>query len=270
MFLLNYFKYAFQFDRFFEHAKEKWWKVLIFFFLVSLISIFPMNLLIVQEDGWRLDFIEESFKTETPNWDLPDDCSITAKKLVCQSDETYSFEHQGITYIINHQDDDFSNITEKQVLLMEDKVVYANGEGNHMIGYNYNGFESDVSFRSLNLATGIDRDIMYQDFGRQLETSFGSYIILYTILVNVTTTIGLYAFFILIMSLVIQLFRFGYTTFMTFGQTMKMVVFAMGVPSLVAFVVGFLEPSFSPVVFQFGVGIIIMVVMLKYGKKTFK
>lgn len=270
MFIFHYYKYAFQFSKFFEYVKEKWWKVLIFFFIVSFVSIFPMNLLIIQEDGWRLDFIEESFASETPTWQLPDNCGITARKLVCDTDQVYEFEHRGITYVINSTEEDYANITEKQVLLLEDKIVYANGQGEHMIGYDYQGFEDDVSFRSLNLATGEERDLMYESFGRQLESSFGDYIVFYTLMVNSITSIGLYAFFVLIMSLVMQLFRFGYTSFITFGESMKLVVFAMGVPSVVSFVVGFLEPSFSPVVFQFGIGIIIMVVMLKYAKKIFR
>ncbi len=270
MFIFNYYRYAFQFSKFFEHVKEKWWKVLIFFFIVSLVSIFPMSLLIVQEDGWRLNFIEESFISETPEWQLPNDCSIVARKLVCDTDEVYEYEHRGITYIINYQKQDFNDITEKQVLLMDSQIVYTNGQGEYMIGYDYQGFEDDVSFRSLNLATGEEKALMYASFGRQLESSFSNYIIFYTLLVNTATSIGLYAFFVLIMSLVIQLFRFGYTSFITYGESMKLVVFAMGVPSVVSFVVGFLEPSFAPVVFQFGIGIIIMIVMLKYAKKIFR
>lgn len=270
MFLINYFKYAVDYPNYFEHAKEKGWKVFIFFMMLSLISLFPMNLLIVQEDGWKLDFIEQSFISETPNWQLPDTCDILAHELVCETETVYIYEHQGIKYIFNIETDQYQDSDEKSVLFMKDKIVYTNGEGAHMIGYDYKGFDEHVSFRSLNLATGEERDQMYQAFGKSIESSFSNYIILYTLLVNTGTSIGLYAFFILVMSLVVQLFRFGYSSFLTFGQTMKMVVFAMGLPSIISFVIGFIEPSFSPVVFQFGIGIILMVVMLKYGKKTFK
>ena len=184
----------FNFQSFLSMSKKKWWKVLIFFFIVSFVSIFPMNLLIIQEDGWRLDFIEESFVSETPTWQLPDNCGITARKLVCDTDQVYEFEHRGIIYVINSTEEDYANITEKQVLLLEDKIVYANGQGEHMIGYDYQGFEDDVSFRSLNLATGEERDLMYESFGRQLESSFGNYIVFYTLMVNSITSLGLYAF----------------------------------------------------------------------------
>lgn len=269
MFIFNYYRYAFRLSEFFIHVKEKWWKVLIFFFIISMVSLFPMNLLIIQQDGWRLDFIEESFITETPDWQLPETCEIKTSKLICQTDMVYTYEHQGITYIINYQETTYDTSL-KQVLLLEDKIVYTNGQGEFMTGYNYKGFEDDVNFRSLNLSIGEDREVMYESFGRQLESSFGNYIIFYTLLVNIGTNIALYALFVLIMSLVIQLFRFGYTSFMTYAESMKLVVFSMGIPSLISFVVGFLEPSFSPVVFQFGMGIILMIVMLKYGKKTFK
>lgn len=270
MFILRYFRYAFQFSKFFEHVKEKWWKVLIFFFILSFITLFPMNLLIIQEDGWRLDFIEESFNAETPDWQLPDTCGIVAQKLVCDGNQVYSYEHRGITYVFNDQSDEYKDTDVKKVYFMTDQIIYANGQGHFMIGYNYRGFDDDVNFRSLNLSSGDDRAMMYQSFGKQIESSFGNYIIFYTILVNSITSIGLYAFFVIIMSLVIQLFRFGYTSFISFAQSMKLVVFSMGVPSILSFFVGFLEPSFSPVVFQFGIGIVIMVVMLKYAKKIFR
>jgi len=270
MFIINYFKYAVDYPNYFEHAKEKGWKVFIFFILLSLISLFPMNLLIVQEDGWKLDFIEQSFIAETPDWQLPDDCNIIANEFVCDTETVYTYEHRGIKYIFNIETDTYDENDEKSILFMKDKIVYTNGEGAYMVGYNYKGFEDSLSFRSLNLATGEDRVNMYETFGESIETSFGNYIILYTLLVNIGTSIGLYAFFVLVMSLVIQLFRFGYSSFLTYGQTMKMVVFAMGLPSIISFIVGFIEPTFAPVIFQFGIGIILMVVMLKYGKKTFK
>lgn len=269
MFIYTYYRYAFQLSKFFEHVKEKWWKVLIFFFIVSLVSLFPMNLLIVQQDGWRLDFIEQSFINQTPEWQLPDTCEIKTNKLICDTNQSYIYEHEDITYIINYQETTYDT-SKKQVLLLEDKIVYTNGQGEYMVGYDYKGFEDEVSFRALNLSIGEAREDMYASFGRQLESSFGTYIIFYTLLVNIVTNIALYALFVLIMSLVIQLFRFGYTSFMTYAQSMKLVVFAMGAPSLISFGIGFLEPSFSPVVFQFGMGIILMVVMLKYGKKTFQ
>jgi maltodextrin utilization protein YvdJ len=270
MFIIRFFKYSVDYPHYFEHAKEKGWKVVIFFFLLSLISLFPMNLLIVQEDGWKLDFIEQSFITETPSWQLPDDCSITANELVCDTDTVYFYEHQGITYIFNIDTDEYRDSDEKSIIFMKNQVVYTNGEGAYMIGYDYKGFDDNLSFRSLNLATGEDRDQMYEQFGASIETSFSNYIIFYTLLVNTFTSIGLYAFFVLVMSLVIQLFRFGYSSFLTFRETTKMVVFAMGLPSIISLIVGFFEPTFAPVIFQFGIGIILMVVMLKYGKKTFK
>ena len=269
MFIIDYFRYAFKFSKFFEYVKEKWWKVFIFFLIVSMISLFPMNLLIVQQDGWRLDFIEQSFIDETPEWQLPETYGIRTNKLSCQTDLEYTYQHGNITYIFNYQGNTYDT-SKKQILLTENKIIYTNGQGAYMTGYNYRGFESDVNFKSLNLAVDEDRSLMYESFGNQLEASFGSYVIFYTLLVNIITNVGLYTFFVLIMSLVIQLFRFGYTSFMTYPESMKLVVFSMGIPSLISFVIGFLEPSFAPVVFQFGIGIILMVVMLKYGKKTFK
>ena len=85
-----------------------------------------------------------------------------------------------------------------------------------MTGYDYKGFNYSQSFLELNLATGTERQQLYVEFGQAIEETFSSYIVLYTLLVNTITSIALNILFILILSLVLQLFRFGYSKFFTY------------------------------------------------------
>lgn len=268
MFLVRFFKYSFQYSQIISRVNERMWKVVIYFLVLSMISIFPLNYLIVKEQGWRLDFIEESFIAETPNWNLPDNCQIRANRLLCTTNEQYSFEHRGIIYVFNHQGDVFDRNV-RQVIFKENKIIYVNGQGDFMVGHGYQGFSETQNFLELNLAQGLERQEKYIAFGQSIENSFSSYIILYTLLVNSFTTIGMNALFILLLSAVLQLFRFGYSTFFTYKNSLKFLIYLMTLPALLSFGIGFLEPSFSPVFFQLGMGITTMVVMLVYGKKNF-
>jgi len=65
MFIIKYFKEALKYGTVFKLVSEKTYKVIIFFLLLTLIQLFPMNFQIVSEQGWRLDFIQESFQAET-------------------------------------------------------------------------------------------------------------------------------------------------------------------------------------------------------------
>ncbi|MDO9628840.1 MAG: DUF1189 family protein, partial [Acholeplasmataceae bacterium] len=144
-----------------------------------------------------------------------------------------------------------------------------NGENASMTGYDYKGFNDNVNFRSINLMEGSEKANAYIAFGTSIEQTFGPYIIFYTVLVNTIISFGLNAFFILLLSLVLQLFRFGYSTFFTYKESIKFLVLIMGLPALLSFIVGLIEPAFSPVFFQLGMGLTVMLTMLLYGKKTF-
>jgi maltodextrin utilization protein YvdJ len=268
MFLVRYFKYSFQFDKMFIHLNEKFWKYLIYFFILSMINLFPMNFLIVKEQGWRLDFIEESLTSSTPNWQLPETWSISGYKLITDTTTQHVEVHDGITYIFNFQGTDY-DLTKKQIIFKESTIIYTNGDGARMVGYDYRGFADTISFLELNLSSGEERSQNYARFGQYIEESFGSYIVFYTLLVNTMTNMALNILFILILSLVIQLFRFGFSKFLSYKEGIKFLILVMGLPAILSFIVGLMEPAFSPVLFQFGMGLTTMIVLLIHGRKYF-
>ncbi len=268
MFLARFFSYSFHYREIFSKVGEKFWKYFIYFLIITMINVFPLNYLIVKEQGWRLNFVEESFTLETPNWVLPDTCSISGSKLVCTTTDSYTYEHMGITYVFNYQGSDY-DLTKKQILFKTDSIVYVNGDNATMVGYGYKGFTDNFSFLSLNLAQGDDKAAMYIAFGQQIEASFSNYIVFYTLMVNTMTSIGLNMLFLVLLALVLQLFRFGYSKFFTFIDSIKFLMLMMTLPALLSFGIGLYEPAFSPVFFQLGMGILTMVVMLVYGKRVF-
>jgi maltodextrin utilization protein YvdJ len=266
MFLVRYFKYSFQFNQMLTRTKEKFWKVMIYFLILSSISLFPMNFLIVQEQGWKLDFIEESFKSSTPTWDLPTGCRIELNRFFCQTNDEYIREHNGITYIFNYQGGGY-DLSTKQLIFTHKNIIYTNGNA-EMQG-TYRGFDQRLSFNDLNLLSGVERSEAFIAFGSNVEKSFSAYIVFYAILVNTITLTGTNLLFILLLSLVLQLFRFGYSTFFSYKESLIFLVYTMGFPAVISFIVGLFAPGVSTVLYQFSIGLIVMVVMLKYGKKEF-
>jgi maltodextrin utilization protein YvdJ len=68
---------------------------------------------------------------------------------------------------------------------------------------------------------------------------------------------------------VIQMFRFGFSTFMSFGESLRFIIFAMGLPAVLSLIVGLFVPAFSTVFFQLAMGLVTMLVMLIVGRKKF-
>jgi maltodextrin utilization protein YvdJ len=268
MFLVRYFKYGFQYKEVFNHLNEKGIKVFLYFMMLILVTAFPLNYLIVNEQGWRLDFIEESFRVETPTWDLPNDCEIRLNNFVCQTNLVYRYEHRGIEFVFNGTNEDI-NLDERRLIFMENMIVYTNGNGAQMPGANYAGFEETFSFFELNLMDGVEREQAYIAFGQSIESTFGPYIVMYSVLANTMVTVLTSMLFVLLLALVLQLFRFGLSTFFTFKESLVLIVYLMTFPAILSFIIGFFSPSFSPVIFQLGMGLVVMLVMLIYGKKHF-
>ena len=266
MFIIRYAKNSFKFSEMIFKTKENLFKVFIYFILLSLISIFPMSLMIILEQGWRIDFVEQAFREKTPTWELPRDSRIELGKYYSSTDEEVIYEHQGVTFIFNYQGGGYDK-EEKQIIFAKDEIIYTNSNA-EMKG-NYGGFDLPYRFNDINLLSNQERYDAFVDFGMRIENSFSPFIVFYSIVTNTLSMMAANILFALLMSVVLQLFRFGYSTFFTYKESLVFITYSMTLPSILSFGVGLFAPGFSTVIYQFGIGIILMVVMLKYGKKRF-
>ncbi len=266
MFLIRYLKTSFQLKEMIYRTKESAFKVFIYFVLLSLISVFPMNYMIVKEQGWRLDFIESAFRSETPTWDLPSGCTIEFNQLFCPNDTETILVHQDITFIFNYQGGSYEK-AEKQIILGKNEIIYTSNQA-EMKG-TYKGFDTQYQFDTINLLSGQEKEEAMVDFAMRIENSFSTYIVFYSILLNTMVMIGTNLLFVLLLTFVIQLFRFGYSSFFSYKEAFNFIVFATGIPSLLNFVIGIFAPGISNVIYSMSLGIIVMVIMLVYGKKRF-
>ena len=274
MFLVKMFRESFQFKTLLINFKYKWWQLIIYFILLVLIANVPLTIESINNYGTRLDFIIEDFASgEIPNdWDLPTNIVIRGGKLINNGDtKEYGGSFKGITYIINKQGliedvNDYKN----HIVLGENSLVYIDAKGNVLENHNYAGFENDTfDFYELSLASGVKAVELYQEFARSIERSFQSEIILFTLIRNNATQLLVNTVYILLLAGLIQLFRFGYTKFITYSESIKFVILSLGLPAVLSFITGFLSPAFAPVVFQLASGMTVMLVVLIYGKKLY-
>lgn len=271
MFLLKLFKTSFNFKEILKNSNQKIWQIIIYFIILIFIANFPQTLNIVKNDGSRLDFVIEDFESANPNdWDIPHNITISGGKLHNNGDLTrYVNEHKGITYIINNNESINVNDYKNHIILSESSIIYIDKEGNYLEEFGYRGFTDIFRFSELDFASGDEKIELFNLFAKSMEKSFAKPIVLFTILRNISTQLLTNIIYVLILALLIQLFRFGYQNFMSFIDSVKFIVLSLGLPSVLTFIIGLLEPAFTPVVFQISSGITVMLVMLIFGRRTF-
>ena len=115
-----------------------------------------------------------------------------------------------------------------------------------------------------------EKAILWQAFGEGIEASFGSYIIFNALLTNTVIQFVIQFIFIIFLSFVIQLFKYQLSSFMTYQESLTFIIWMMTLPAVLSVVIAFVEPVFASVIYQFMVGIVIMIVMLKYGRKYYR
>lgn len=268
MFLVNYFKYAFDFPNIIGKRKEPFIKVFIFFILLILLSNLPHVYTIVVNEGWAISFVEESFKQETPafqTFELPSHMSIHYYGLETSDDLEHIIYYGDYMFVFNAQSEHTTDL--QQVLLKQDEIIYIDSEGHQLVG-SYRGFSEVYDFDSVMLdASNWQSNMML--FASNIEAGFSQYIILYSLLtytgVQLLTTMILIA----VLGLILQMFRFGHSYFMTYFEGLKMLVFTLPIPVIIGFIVGFFMDSLTPFIVQFGMGMITMLVMMKFGKYHF-
>lgn len=268
MFLIRYFKASFQFETLLTHFDEKLSKLWIYFLVLSLIALFPMNFLVQRQEGYRIDFIHQDFLEETPNWVLPSGCLIEAGRLFCTDETKTTLTHLDVTYVFNGTIAD-KDLEVKQFIFTEDQIIYTDGKGASMSG-TYRGFDETFNFNTFNLMDSADKKDALLDFASSVESSFSRYTILYSVLTNTGVSILVQFAFVLLLGLVLQLFRFGYQSFPSYFDGLKFIILSMGLPTVIGFIVGLFVPSFGSVFYQLAMGLTVMLVMLKYGKKSIK
>lgn len=250
--------------------KEKWWKFLILYILMFFISVFPFTVAIIKEGGFKLDYTKD---LNNYNEILPSEVkSISITGVLSDKDNIYhNINNTVFIFSYNKEfDKDYFKSDKNYFIFMKDRskgIIYLS-EMKYLKG-SYKSFGTEVSFTDYNSSNIKKRKEIITLFDNQLRNSFKYQTVLFSLLTFILTQFSLYFALFLILAGLLQFFRYGYTYFMTYGQTLKMLVLSMIYPSIISFIIGFLHHAFMPVIFQFGVPIIISYTILAYGKNYF-
>ncbi len=266
MFLVQYFKRGFQFSKIFETPLILNVKLVIYFLLLTFFSSFPLNYQIIREDGFRLDFIAQDFIDAEPDVFIP---YTEISMAGVSTDEDYMFIHEGIHYYVNLNHTYHETYQTPAVILGPDNILYDNGN-NQLISQGYRGFSDLILLHSVNVGSSEDNALIWQAFGSGIEASYGSYIVIYTMMTNVFVQLLIQSVFVIFLMLVLRLFKYGLSTYMTYKESIVFIILMMTMPSVVSIFVGLIEPVFANVIYQLLVGLTIMIVMLKYGRKHYQ
>lgn len=279
------FGYGFVPSKMLTARKERWWKFLILYILMFFISVLPFTLAIIKEGGFKLNFTSDLSSDNVKT--LPGDLKRISITGIESNKDNISFYEGNTSFLFSYDKDfkleDFNNKAYLESIGLKDfkvggslfvfhkekdkGIVYLTN--NRFMQGHYKAFGKTISFTEYNTSTPQEKVEIMKTFEDQLQSAFKHKTILFSLMTFLLTQIGLYAALFLILAALLQFFRFGFSYFMKYGECLKILVLSMIYPSIISFIIGFLTHAFMPVIFQFGVPIIIVYTILRYGKKEF-
>jgi hypothetical protein len=263
MFIVKYFKQSFDFKHIFDNLKPFNIQLFIYFLCVTIVSAFPLNYQVITENGFRLNFIEEDFNGSYPDIQtFP--CTFSYAGMDC--DTPFMFVFKDITYVF----DQTYEIDSNEVMLFSQNNITYIKDGIRLESRGYEGFQDLIDMNIIALNDSLDKEEAFKTFASGVEQSFGAYIIIYTLFTNIMVQIVVQSIFVIFLVAVLRLFKFGLSTFMTINESFSFVIMMMTLPAVLSVGIALIEPVFASVLYQFLVGIVVMIVMLKIGRKHYK
>jgi|GEM_PF-1275069 len=182
---------------------------------------------------------------------LPSDCAIDELQLTCYDVLTVEV-NANLFILVNHDDTQLEN----GLILMADHfvfVAYGNREMfsyHHLEGLNFYDLQNHV----------LGYNVLINRMAHDLRTVwilpfvFGSYL----------TGIVSYFGYIIVVSILSMLLKFGHTFFLKYKEVLNILVFSSVPIVLVVIVVGFVMPAFTTLIFNFATPIVGWFVYKKY------
>lgn len=261
---------GFQFPKLISNSRHvSFVKIIIYFILLSFIANFPLTWLTFEEQGSRINFIEQNIIESVPNWTTLPSETITSGGISESVLDGSSYINGTFIYYFGY-DSSIDTLTDYNIIVFySDYIQYIDMNGASIRTQGYSGFETHVLLSELNFSTGLERIEVYSEFAEAIERSFSTQIILYTVIRNQIVQFTATLIFILILSGIIQLYRFGLQNFLTYKQGLNFIILCSTLPSVLALIFGLILPGFAPVVFNLVLGLVVMLVLLIFTRKNY-
>ncbi len=239
-------------------------KVLIYFFILNLVMLFPLSYGIISLDEMNFDLIDYNIEEDTPAWlpgDLPN-CTVLQGQLNCDSDDTTTrelelFETNYTLYFNVHHG---ATIDDEHTVLFRSDDIIINMRDGITLTLDYRGFEG-LDFNEVSqMEQTKGATLLFNAFFNSLHP----HIALPLMIIAVGGLMAMNLLLLLIFSAISMLFRFMYSDVPRYGNMFKLFVIASSIPAMINLVLGFFGLSaFTSIVYNFLTPLIVLVIYKK-------
>jgi len=211
---------------------------LLFLIVLGCMQMTPFAFIFISDDPYRWDQrIWELSETDQEKFvsNLPEGCRVEDYKLTC-SDFTEIKLSNDVKVLFNGDADEISN----GVVFNEDRLVFVEQNRKYEVGYSY--------FEGLNFD-----DASYEDVFARVAKSIKPLFVVSFVLGAYQSGVLSSFIFVLVVSALSMLLKFGHTTFLSYKEVLNIVIYSATFPCVMALVIGILfNPGFTTLIFNFG------------------
>lgn len=211
---------------------------LLFLIVLGCMQMTPFAFIFISDDPYRWDQrIWELSETDQEKFvsDLPEGCRVEDYRLTC-SDFTEIKLSNDVKVLFNGDANEISN----GVVFNEDRLVFVEQNRKYEVGYSY--------FEGLNFD-----DASYEDVFARVAKSIKPLFVVSFVLGAYQSGILSSFIFVLVVSALSMLLKFGHTTFLSYKEVLNIVIYSATFPCVMALVIGILfNPGFTTLIFNFG------------------
>lgn len=211
---------------------------LLFLIVLGCMQMTPFAFIFISDDPYRWDQrIWELSETDQEQFvsDLPEGCRVEDYKLTC-SDFTEINLSNDVKVLFNGDANEITN----GVVFNEDRLVFVEQNRKYEVGYSY--------FEGLNFD-----DASYEDVFARVAKSIKPLFVVSFVLGAYQSGIFSSFIFVLVVSALSMLLKFGHTSFLSYKEVLNIVIYSATFPCVMALVVGILfNPGFTTLIFNFG------------------
>lgn len=211
---------------------------LLFLIVLGCMQMTPFAFIFISDDPYRWDQrIWELSETDQEQFvsALPEECRVEDYKLTC-SDFTEIKLSNDVKVLFNGDANEITN----GVVFNEDRLVFVEQNRKYEVGYSY--------FEGLNFD-----DASYEDVFARVAKSIKPLFVVSFVLGAYQSGIFSSFIFVLVVSALSMLLKFGHTSFLSYKEVLNIVIYSATFPCVMALVIGILfNPGFTTLIFNFG------------------
>lgn len=211
---------------------------LLFLIVLGCMQMTPFAFIFISDDPYRWDQrIWELSETDQEQFvsALPEGCRVEDYKLTC-SDFTEIKLSNDVKVLFNGDANEITN----GVVFNEDRLVFVEQNRKYEVGYSY--------FEGLNFD-----DASYEDVFARVAKSIKPLFVISFVLGAYQSGIFSSFIFVLVVSALSMLLKFGHTSFLSYKEVLNIVIYSATFPCVMALVIGILfNPGFTTLIFNFG------------------